>query len=42
VITAQDERARANDNQIVGLYRHYQARADPAPATGQMESLYAK
>jgi outer membrane protein TolC len=42
VITAQDELARANDNQIVALYRYNQARADLAHATGQMELLYAK
>ena len=42
VITAQDELARANDNQILALYRYNQARADLAHATGQMESLYAK
>jgi len=42
VITAQDELARANDNQIVALYRYNQARADLAHATGQMESLYSK
>lgn len=42
VITAQDELARANDNQIVALYTYNQARADLAHATGQMESLYAK
>jgi outer membrane protein len=42
VITAQDELARANDNQIVALYRYNQARADLARATGQMETLYAK
>lgn len=42
VVTAQDELARANDNQIVALYRYNQARADLAHATGQMESLYAK
>jgi outer membrane protein TolC len=42
VITAQDELARANDNQIVALYRYNQARADLAHATGQMESLYAR
>ncbi len=41
VITAQDELARANDNQIIALYRYNQARADLAHATGQMESLYA-
>ncbi|HYK65044.1 MAG TPA: TolC family protein [Patescibacteria group bacterium] len=42
VITAQDELARANDNQIAALYRYSQARADLARATGQMETLYAK
>src|SRR5262249_6615281 len=42
VITAQDELARANDNQIAALYRYNQARADLARATGQMESLYVK
>jgi outer membrane protein len=42
VITAQDELARANDNQIAALYRYNQARADLAHATGQMESLYTK
>jgi outer membrane protein len=42
VITAQDELSRANDNQIVALYRYNQARADVARATGQMETVYAK
>ncbi len=42
VITAQDELSRANDNQIVALYRYNQARADLAHAVGQMESLYSK
>jgi len=42
VITAQNELARANDNQISALFRYNQARADLARATGQMESLYAK
>ncbi len=42
VITAQDELARANDNQIAALYRYGQARADLAHAIGQMETLYAK
>lgn len=42
VITAQDELARANDNQITALYRYNQARADLARATGQMEALYAR
>ena len=42
VITAQDELARANDNQIDALYKYNQARADLAHATGRMESIYAK
>ncbi len=42
VITAQDELARANDNQINALYRYNQSRADLAHATGKMEALYAK
>jgi outer membrane protein len=42
VITAQDELARANDNQIGALYRYNQARASLAYAVGQMEALYAK
>jgi outer membrane protein len=42
VVTAQDELARANDNQITALYRYNQSRADLARATGQMEALYAK
>ncbi len=42
VITAQDELARANDNQIAALYRYNQARANLAYAAGQMEALYAK
>jgi outer membrane protein TolC len=42
VITAQNELARANDNQIAALYRFNQARADLSRATGQMESLYAR
>lgn len=42
VITAQDELARANDNQIAALYRYNQSRADLARATGQMEAMYAK
>ena len=41
VVTAQDELARANDNQIGALYRYNQARADLAHAVGQMEALYA-
>ena len=42
VISAQDALARANDNQIVALYRYNQSRADLARATGQMEAVYAK
>ena len=42
VITAQDELARSNDNQIGALYRYNQARADLARGTGKMEALYAK
>src|SRR6267143_1810269 len=42
VIQAQDSLARANDNQIAGLYRSNQARADLARSIGQMEKVYAK
>ncbi|MEI9813429.1 MAG: TolC family protein [Acidobacteriota bacterium] len=42
VITAQNDLARANDNQISALYRYNQSRADLARATGQMESLYTR
>jgi outer membrane protein len=42
VITAQNELARANDNQINALYRYNQSRADLARATGQMEALYTR
>lgn len=42
VITAQDELARASDNQIAALYRYNQARADLAHATGHMETLFSK
>jgi len=42
VVTAQDALARANDNQIVALYRYNQSRADLARATGQMEAVYAR
>jgi len=42
VIQAQDSLSRANDNQIVALYRFNQARADFARAIGQMEKVYAK
>jgi len=42
VIQAQDSLSRANDNQIVALYRFNQARADFARGIGQMEKVYAK
>jgi len=42
VISAQDQLARANDNQIAALYRYNQSRADLARATGQMEAIYTK
>ncbi len=42
VIQAQDSLSRANDNQIVALYRFNQARADLARSMGQMEKVYAK
>lgn len=42
VVTAQDELARANDNQISAYYRYNQARADLAHATGRREDLYVQ
>ena len=42
VITAQDELARAGNNQIGALYRYNQARADLAHAEGQMEAVYGR
>ncbi|WP_306591502.1 TolC family protein [Geothrix sp. 21YS21S-4] len=42
VINAQDELARANDNQISALYRLNQSRADLARATGQLEQTFAR
>ena len=42
IVTAQDELARANDNQIGALYRYNQSRADLARSVGQMEALYGK
>ncbi len=42
VVNAQNELARANDNQIGALYRYNQSRADLAHAVGQMEAIYAK
>jgi outer membrane protein TolC len=40
VITAQDQLARASDNQIEALYRYNQSRADLARATGDAENVY--
>ena len=42
LINAQDELARANDNQISALYRLNQSRADLARAMGQLEKLYTR
>jgi outer membrane protein len=42
VITAQDELARASDNQIDALYRFNISRADLARATGTIESMYTQ
>ena len=42
VINAQDELARANDNQISALYRLNQSRADLARATGQLEMFFTR
>ncbi|HJW71642.1 MAG TPA: TolC family protein [Geothrix sp.] len=42
VINAQDELARATDNQISALYRLNQARADLAKATGQLETFFTR
>ncbi len=42
VITAQDELARANDNQIAALYQFNLSRASLARATGQVEAMYTK
>lgn len=42
VISAQDSLARANDNQILALYRFNQSRAEFARAIGQMERTYSK
>lgn len=42
VITAQDQLARADDNQIHALYRFNQARADLARAEGDAEAIYAR
>ena len=42
VTTAQDQLARANDNQIDALFRFNQARAALARATGNAENVYAQ
>jgi outer membrane protein TolC len=42
LINAQDELAKANDNQISALYRLNQSRADLARATGQLESFFTR
>jgi outer membrane protein len=42
VITAQDDLARADDNQIGALFRFNQARADLARAEGNAEGVYAR
>lgn len=42
VVTAQDELARANNNQIDALYRYNQSRADLARATGDAENVYGR
>jgi outer membrane protein len=42
VITAQDNLARASDNQIGALYRFNLSRAALARATGEIESVYSK
>ncbi len=42
LINAQDELARANDNQISALYRLNQSRADLARATGQLETFFTR
>ena len=42
VITAQDDLARADDNQIKALYSFNQARADLARAEGRAEDVYGR
>ncbi|MFZ0644148.1 MAG: TolC family protein, partial [Candidatus Acidiferrales bacterium] len=42
VITAQDDLARANDNQIGALYQFNLSRAALARATGTIETMYTK
>jgi outer membrane protein TolC len=42
VVTAQDELARANNNQIEALYRYNQSHADLARATGDVENVYGR
>ena len=41
VITAQDQLARASNNQIDALYRYNQSRLELARATGDAENIYA-
>jgi outer membrane protein len=41
VVTAQDQLARASNNQIEALYRYNQSRVDLARATGDVENIYA-
>ena len=42
LINAQDELAKATDNQISALYRLNQSRVDLARATGQLEQTFAR
>jgi outer membrane protein TolC len=42
VITAQDELARASDNQIGALYQFNLSRAALARATGTIGTMYTK
>jgi outer membrane protein TolC/anti-anti-sigma regulatory factor len=42
VVTAQDELARANDNQIDALYQYNESRAELARAVGEIEKVYSK
>ena len=42
LITAQDELARASDNQIEALYRFNESRANLARAMGEIENTYAQ
>jgi outer membrane protein len=42
VVTAQDELARASDNQIGALYQYNESRVELARAMGKTEQLYSK